>query len=102
MNEEKRSLTPLREIISGLLSCSDLPFNPDDARIWEIWSEIVGPAISDHAKPAFIRKGRLRVDVSEPIWIQELEFMEQTIRDRLNENLGRKAVKAIEFRLGYL
>jgi hypothetical protein len=38
--------------------------------------------------------------VSDPIWLQELRFVEKTMRDKLNEKMGRKAIEKIEFRLG--
>ena len=100
MKETKGSLTPLKDIISSLFSASELPFNLDDARIWEVWGEVVGPGIANHAHPSWIKNGRLRVVVSDSIWLQELEFVGETIRDRLNGKLGRKAVDKIEFRLG--
>ena len=100
MNKKDSTLTPLKDIISNLLTDSGLPFNPNDARIWEIWDEVVGPEISKNAQPSWIKKGRLRIKVSDPIWLQELEFTGETIRDRLNKKLGRKAVEKLEFRLG--
>jgi len=93
-------LTPLGDILRSFFSDPNLPFNPDDHRIWQGWGGVVGPAIARNARPAWIRKGRLRVRVSGPIWLQELEFAAETIRDRLNTALGRPAVNKIEFRLG--
>lgn len=95
-----RDLTPLRDVLQALFNDPALPFNPDDAKIWQIWNDAVGPAIAQNARPSWIRNGRLRVRVSGPIWLQELEFAAETIRDRLNTALGRPAVERIEFRLG--
>ena len=100
MDEKEKRLTPLKDIIAALLEGADLPFNPSDARIWELWDDVVGKAIAKHAQPAWIKKGRLRVHVSDPIWLQELEFVKENIRERLNVRLGREAVERIEFRLG--
>lgn len=93
-------LTPIREVLQSVFSDPSMPFNPDDARIFALWDAVVGPAISRNARPAWIRQGKLRVRVSGPIWLQELEFEGETIRSRLNEALGRRAVESIEFRLG--
>ena len=93
-------LTPIRDVLQTVLSDPSMPFNPDDARIFDLWDRVVGPAISRNARPSWIREGRLRVRVSGPIWLQELEFAAETIRDRLNQALGRRAVEKIEFRLG--
>jgi predicted nucleic acid-binding Zn ribbon protein len=96
---KKDQFTSIKDIISTLLKDPSLPFNPADARIWEVWDEAVGQGIAGHARPSWIRKGLLRVDVSDPIWLQELEFLSDDIRERLNERLGGKRIKKIEFRL---
>jgi len=93
------TLTSLKEIIADLLGSTNLPFNPEDATIWRVWDEVAGETIARNAQPLWIRNGRLRVKVSDPIWLQELSFMEETMRNKLNERLGRKAVEKIEFRL---
>ena len=99
MKKAKGTLTPLRDIIANILAGSDLPFNPEDAALWKVWDQAVGAAIASHAKPLWIKNGQLRIEVSDPIWLQELRFMEQTIREKLNGELGRKAVEKIDFRL---
>ena len=99
MNQKKSALTPMKDIISALLNDSRLSFNPGDATIWQVWDEVVGPPIARNAQPLWIRKGRLRVKVSDPIWLQELSLAGEMIRDKLNVRLGRKAVDKIEFRL---
>ncbi len=96
---KKDQFTSIKDIISSLLKDPSLPFNPADARIWEVWDEAVGPGIAGHARPSWIRKGLLRVEVSDPIWLQELEFISDDIRERLNERLGGKRIKRLEFRL---
>ena len=103
MSEEKKdSMTSLKDILDGLLSGAKLPFNPADAEIWNIWDEVVGETIAEHAHPSNIRGKKLRVHVSEPIWLQELEFVAETIKEKLNRKLGRNAVEKIIFRLGSL
>lgn len=99
MNQRNSNLTSLKDILGALLNDSSLPFNPDDAHIWQIWTEAVGPAIARNASPLWIRKGRLRVKVSDPIWLQELSLAGEVIKEKLNDKLGRRAVEKIEFRL---
>jgi len=100
MDPMKKDLASLKEIISSLFSDGTLPFKPDDVDIWKVWDEVVGEAISESARPSRIRKGRLKVTVSDPIWLQELTFLEAAIREKLNNRLGRKAIDRIEFRVG--
>ncbi len=99
MEEKKESLTSLGDIIKDLMSGSDLPFNPEDVNIWKVWNEVVGPSVSNHARPCRILKKKLMVEVTEPIWLQELEYARESIRDKLNKILGRNAVDRIDFRL---
>ncbi len=99
MEKKNKSLTPLRDIISSLLSGQGLQFDFNDAKIWEVWEEVVGPGISKNAKPAWIKNKVLTVAVRDPIWLQELNFMAVEIRDRLNSRLRREAVKTINFRM---
>jgi predicted nucleic acid-binding Zn ribbon protein len=97
---QKDQWSSLKEVLEDLFSGTELPFNPDDARIWQIWEDVVGTAIAGKARPDRIRNGYLRVLASDPIWLQELEFAEESIRRKLNDRLGREAVKKITFRLG--
>jgi predicted nucleic acid-binding Zn ribbon protein len=99
MDEKKDSLTPLKDVISSLFGDAALPFNPDDARIWKVWEEVVGIPVAKHTSPLWIKEGKLRVSVTDPIWLQELGYVEKTIRKKLNGKLGRPAVKKIEFRI---
>ena len=99
MAKRRGPLTPLKEIITGLLNDGTLPLNPDDANIWKIWDEVVGPVVTRNAQPAWIKNGRLKVVVSAPIWLQELKFAADDIKIRLNKKLGRKAIDKIEFKV---
>jgi len=100
MGKKKSSLTPLKDVISGLLGSGALPFNTDDARIWKVWDEVVGPAIAKNAQPLRIKNKHLWIRVSDPIWYQELKYMEESIREKLNNRLQRKAVEKVEFSVG--
>ena len=100
MSKGKDSMTPLKDIIQNLFSDGTLPFNADDASIWKVWEEAVGPTVAKNAWPSWIKNGRLIVKVSDPIWLQELKFVEEDIREKLNRRLGRTAVEKIEFKIG--
>jgi predicted nucleic acid-binding Zn ribbon protein len=101
MNKGKGTLTSLKDIIGNLMGDGTLPFHPEDAAIWKIWDEVAGHAISKNARPYWIKDGKLRVIVKDPIWLQELEFVKSDIKNKLNDKLGREAVKDISFRLGH-
>jgi len=95
----KEPLSSLKDVLSGIFSEGILPFTRDDLRIWEVWAEVVGPAVAANARPARIKNGVLRVAVSDSIWLQELKYQEETVREGLNSVLGRPAVSKVEFKL---
>lgn len=92
----------LKDILSTLFHEGPLPFRIEDAEIWKVWEDAVGPAVAQNARPDRIRNGELRVVVSDPIWLQELQFLEAEIRERLNQSLNRHAVRKLVFRKGSL
>jgi len=99
MTKTPNAPTPLSKIIADIFQDAGLPFNPGDAEIWRVWDEVVGSAVAQNAGPSWIKDGRLRVKVSNSVWLQELAFQQEIIREKLNRRLGRKAVNKIEFRL---
>lgn len=65
--------------------------------IWAFWNDEVGDAIARRAQPAGFRNGILFVTVATHSWMQELQFMKDGIRDRLNTRLGAELVRDIFF-----
>jgi len=92
--------TPIKEVIDTIFATSALPINFDDMRIWKLWDGVVGKKVAEHARPFSIKKGILLVKVTDSIWLQELEFKTEGIKEKLNSQLQRKAVKKIRFRVG--
>ena len=65
--------------------------------IWNFWSAEVGDLIARRAQPSRFRNGILFVTVATQSWMQELQFMKETIRGRLNARLGADLVRDIFF-----
>jgi hypothetical protein len=65
--------------------------------VWRFWEQEVGESIAARAEPASFRRGVLSVRVSGHAWMQELQFMKETIRDRLNARLGAAMIRDIYF-----
>jgi hypothetical protein len=68
--------------------------------VWPIWNEAVGDTIARNAQPEKIRQGTLFVKVSSPVWMQQLQYLKDTIADKINQTLGREVVKNIFFVIG--
>jgi len=100
MRQDTKSCTHIKEVIDSIFTTSAVPINLDDIGIWELWDGVVGKKIAKHARPSSIKKGVLWVKVTDSIWLQELEFMTQVIKERINSKLQRQAIKKIRFRVG--
>jgi len=100
MKKHMKSFTHIKEVIDDLFTTSALPINLGDAKIWKIWDGVVGKEIAEHARPSTINRGILLVKVTDSVWLQELEFMAETIREKLNRRLRTDAVRKIRFKVG--
>ncbi len=76
-----------------------LPFDLKDGEIWKLWKNVVGEYTALHTRPVSIRDRVLTVEVSSPIWLQELRYKEKEISAKLNEMLKRDAVEKIRFQM---
>lgn len=66
-------------------------------RLWTFWAEEVGPAVAARAEPSAFRDGVLSVRVAGAGWMQELQFMKDDLRQRLNRRLGADLIADIYF-----
>jgi hypothetical protein len=66
-------------------------------RIWTFWNDEVGDLIARRAQPVRFRDGVLFVTVATHSWMQELRFLKDDLRDRLNARLGANLVRDIFF-----
>lgn len=61
------------------------------------WGEIVGERIAEVSEAQKVEQGVLTVQVSSPVWRNELTFMKRELIDRINEALAKNVVKDIKF-----
>lgn len=66
-------------------------------RVWTFWEEAVGAPVAARAQPAGYRDGVLSVRVAGAAWMQELQFMKEDVRERLNALLGAELIRDIYF-----
>jgi hypothetical protein len=69
----------------------------------EAWPGAVGEMVAANAWPARIaRDGTLHINTSSSAWAFELAQLAPTIAERLREQLGKSAPKALRFAVGHL
>lgn len=94
-------LTTASDVLQGLLQNSKSPI-ADGFQRWRLersWPEIVGKTIAEQTMPARFDNGVLFIWVRHSVWMQQLWFFQNEIRDNVNKHLGRQWVKQVKFTL---
>ena len=100
MAKKEAQIEKVGEILAKSIQRTDLSRRLKEYGVWPIWNEVVGPTIARNAQPEKIRQGTLFVKVPSPMWMQQLQYMKEMVRERLNQNLGSEVVKNIFFFVG--
>jgi predicted nucleic acid-binding Zn ribbon protein len=61
------------------------------------WDMCVGKEISRHTEPLKVAKGIIFVKVDNDVWRNELTYFKHEIIQKINQKLGKKAIKEIKF-----
>jgi predicted nucleic acid-binding Zn ribbon protein len=69
------------------------------AAVQAAWSTALGERLAEVATPVSERSGTLTVECVDAVWAQELELMQEQLLQRLREELGERAPKALRFRI---
>ena len=94
---EAASPSGVGELLDRVLRRIDSDQRLHAYRVWSFWAEEVGETIASRAHPAGIHGGVLSIRVTSHSWIQELQFMKEDIRARLNKRLGKDLIRDIYF-----
>jgi predicted nucleic acid-binding Zn ribbon protein len=65
------------------------------AEVQRTWAEAAGPAFAAQSEPVSERDGVVTVACASAVWAQELELLSEHVIERLNERLGRPAVRRL-------
>jgi predicted nucleic acid-binding Zn ribbon protein len=60
------------------------------------WSSIVGPTIGKHSRPIGYDRGRLVIEVTNSVWLNEIRFLLDEIKVKVNTHLGHDWVDYIQ------
>lgn len=104
MNKKKNSeFSHVGGLIGNILhTCRKNRPDLELTRIWSLWAEAIGPAISENARPAAFNGQVLLVHVASSPWMQQLQFLKQDIIHKLNAALGKEMISEIKFKIGSL
>lgn len=87
--------TKLSDGLIALLKKFGLMDIVDRSELQEKFCEIVGEQIANQTKIKNFENGVLTIEVESSVWKNELFFMRDQIKDRINQSFKRKIVKQI-------
>lgn len=96
-----KSVEPARmnESLDRLVRHLGAPSASVTSGLFRRWPELVGENVSANCRPVALRDGTLVVAVSDPAWATQLRFLEATLLERLQAELGADTVTVIEVRV---
>jgi predicted nucleic acid-binding Zn ribbon protein len=69
------------------------------AAVQAAWANAVGEQLASRATPISERGGTVTVECADAVWAQELDLMQETLLERLREELGEQAPEGLRFRI---
>ena len=86
------TMAPASDLLKGLMQNVQSPLAPGFLRLQleTQWSQVVGERIASLSKPAAFDKGVLDVWVAHPTWMQELWYIRDEIKEKINFHIGRQ------------
>jgi len=98
----RKEYTHISQVLKNLLG-NNLPEKSQASlQLFEKWDKIVGEDIATHCKPAAVKENVLIVHVSNPIWIQHLQFLKKEMLQKINQAVKSSSIRELKFRVGPL
>lgn len=98
---KRSTLTSACDVLSSLLQSRKSPLSDQFLRwkLWQKWSEVVGPTMASQCQPVGYTDGTLLVWVEHPVYMQQLTFLVKEIQNKVNSYVDKNWVKRIRFTL---
>jgi predicted nucleic acid-binding Zn ribbon protein len=98
--DKRSAMEPLDLALSSLLGEIDTRGEHlrIQGRIAQGFAAIAGQTVREHVKAVWFDKGVVTVVTDSGIWAQELAFLAEEYREKLNVSLGGDIVTAVTFR----
>lgn len=89
------------EVLQKLLEGKAGPVSDQYMRwkLWLSWKEIVGPTVAENAEPISYHQGVLWLCVRNSVWMQQMSFMLEPIKQSVNQKFRPGFVKEVRLTL---
>jgi predicted nucleic acid-binding Zn ribbon protein len=95
----ENTMDELSSIINSFVSEDRIRKNIKKFRLFNHWSDIVGPEIAKKTFPIKIFKGTLYIKVANPVWANELSLMSRQMLKKINNFTGEEEITGLKFRI---
>ncbi len=89
---------PVGQVIKEVLSTYGLEEKLTETRIFSSWEKIMGSPIAAYTDRLYLRNGCLTVYLTSSALRHELEFAKSKIINMINDEIGKAAIKSINFK----
>lgn len=94
-------LQSIGEILTAAFKRRGMGAKLEENAVLKFWPKAVGKQIALQTQPDVLRNGTLFIKTTSSVWVQQLHFMKEEIREKLNELAGKLVIKEIRFSIGY-
>ncbi len=98
----QRRVTAIADVVEQMLERRKMKSRLFEARVFSAFASVAGPGIAQHARAVRLRGGELTINVDSASWRQQLQFLSETLREKLNQELGQVLVKSFRLMHGPL
>src|SRR5271157_925132 len=99
--KQQAQMQSIGEVLFSILKKRGLTSKLEENALIKLWPKAVGPQIASKTKPDCLRNGTLFVKTISSVWVQQLHFIKEEIREKLNQLSGKSTIKEIRFLVGH-
>ena len=89
----QRGTVKIENVVEGVLRKRGWSDKLQEKRVFDIWESVVGKANASQSAPISLYGGILRVDVSHPVYANEMTLMKTKIIEKLKNELKNENTK---------
>ncbi|HXY43706.1 MAG TPA: DUF721 domain-containing protein [Acidimicrobiales bacterium] len=90
---------PIGEAAQRMLRARGLEATVTLASVLAAWEDVVGSQVAAHAQPRRLHASTLTVEVDDPSWATQLQFLSAGILSRLSERLPGSSPTSLSLRV---
>jgi predicted nucleic acid-binding Zn ribbon protein len=82
--KHQAQMQSIGEVLFSVLKKRGMTSKLEENALMKLWPKAVGPQIASKTQPDCLRNGTLFVKTISSVWVQQLHFIKEEIRSKLN------------------